>query len=227
MKLTRIDRANVLAQVALVTGLLLCDSVLAQTRCQCSYTDWVGDCAAKLVPNSKWIKVISNTAQCSRVDWYVDGNPQVTIVTDGVEVQEWLGKSATPVLVVQSCKICKDSQLSSTSQAPQAGQGPQPDAGQPITSAFVGTWTGTTTNDKGIARSITFQIRKVSGKSFAFDATFDGEYWGTATGTVDGDTFVYKLNSCVGKLTLVDQQHITESCKYLNTYDNGSLSKSN
>jgi hypothetical protein len=83
------------------------------TRCQCTYENWVGDCQAKVELKGNWFKIISNTQQCSRVDWYIDGNPHVTIVTDGAEMEEWLGQSKSPQLSIGSCKVCKDSQYSS------------------------------------------------------------------------------------------------------------------
>jgi hypothetical protein len=80
----------------------------AQARCQCSASDWEGDCRASIKLKKKNFIITSNTDQCSRIDWYIDGNPNVTIVTDGVEVEEWLGQSSSPNLAIQSCKICKD-----------------------------------------------------------------------------------------------------------------------
>jgi len=81
----------------------------SKTRCQCTYKDWVGDCKAKVEFKGNWFKVISDTQQCSRVDWYIGEDPQLTIVVDGAEMEEWLGQAKSPQLVIQSCKICKDS----------------------------------------------------------------------------------------------------------------------
>ncbi len=54
--------------------------------------------------------MISSAQQCSRVDWFLDGEPKVTIVTDGAEMEEWLGQANAPKLTVQSCKVCRDTQ---------------------------------------------------------------------------------------------------------------------
>lgn len=89
----------------------------SQPRCECEYDGWVGDCTARVEKKGNWFKVISNTSQCSRVDWYVDGNPQVTIVTDGAEMEEWLWQKKNPSISIQSCKVCKDSMVSSTSRS--------------------------------------------------------------------------------------------------------------
>ena len=100
--------------LALLAALILSGNAQAQsnTRCQCSYDNWLGDCKARVELEGKWFKVMSDEQQCSRVDWYIDGNPQVTIVTDGAEMEEWLGGSESPELAIQSCKVCKDSQYS-------------------------------------------------------------------------------------------------------------------
>ena len=100
---------------------LLSQPVYSLTRCQCSYQDWQGDCRAKIEQTSTWFKVVSDTQQCSRVDWYINGEPQVTIVTDGADMVEWLGQSEPQSLnlTIQSCKICKDSQISKSIEGNQ------------------------------------------------------------------------------------------------------------
>lgn len=86
------------------------------TRCECTYENWEGDCSANIKMKNNWITITSSTSQCSRVDWYSDGDPHVTIVTDGVENEEWLGQTKTPKLSIDSCKICRDNQYSNTSK---------------------------------------------------------------------------------------------------------------
>ena len=104
-------------------------------RCQCSYKDWVGDCKAKLEQKGKWIKVISNTQQCSRIEWLIDGEPHLTIVTDGAGMKEWLGKAEKPTLIVESCKICKDSKTQPSGRTP-----PRPVRGKVGRREVSGTW---------------------------------------------------------------------------------------
>lgn len=96
----------------LLLALFLSSSVQSQTRCQCSYQDWQGDCRASIEQSGSWFKVISDTQQCSRVDWFINGEPNVTIVTDGADMVEWLGQSQSPSIAVQSCKICRDTEMS-------------------------------------------------------------------------------------------------------------------
>lgn len=81
------------------------------TRCECSYDNWVGTCQANIEQKNKWITILSNTKQCSRVDWYSDSTPQVTIVTDGAEVEPWLGQNVPGKLSIDSCNICKDNAI--------------------------------------------------------------------------------------------------------------------
>ena len=113
----------------------------ANPRCQCEYDGWVGDCNARVEARGNWFKVISDTPQCSRVDWFIDGEPKVTIVTDGAEMEEWLGKSQSPNTTIQSCKVCKDSQLPTADRADETAQDASNQQHQEITkSVFEGTF---------------------------------------------------------------------------------------
>jgi heat shock protein HslJ len=98
----------------------------APTRCECEYDKWVGDCRAAIKRVKNWVHITSNTQQCSRVDWYIDGQPHVTIVTDGVESEELLNISDASKIAIQSCKVCKDAQASV-----RPGSGQEPSAQQP------------------------------------------------------------------------------------------------
>ena len=95
-------------------GAVLLLSVTAQiafaapTRCECEYDDWVGDCRATVTIEGSSVSVRSSVKQCSRVDWYLNGNAQLTIVTGGLETEEILGDPGTNRINVSSCKICKD-----------------------------------------------------------------------------------------------------------------------
>ncbi|MCG7865832.1 MAG: hypothetical protein JAY74_05590 [Candidatus Thiodiazotropha taylori] len=79
--------------------------IFAETRCNCSITK--GSCVATTEQNNNYIYLTSNTVACSQVIWYTDGYPKVSIVTDGISKEEWLGRSS-PSLRVESCSICKD-----------------------------------------------------------------------------------------------------------------------
>lgn len=105
---------SLLVAASLILSLCIPNTSHSNPRCECEYDGWVGDCKARVELKGNWFKVISDTPQCSRVDWYIEGQPQVTIVTDGAEMEEWLGQSSTPKIAIQSCKICRDSALGSS-----------------------------------------------------------------------------------------------------------------
>ena len=96
-------------RLAVLAGLLAATSVHADTRCACGYDDWLGDCSATIERQGGWIRITSNTGQCSRVDWYINGDPQTTIVQDGAESVELLNYPASSNLAIEGCKVCKDS----------------------------------------------------------------------------------------------------------------------
>lgn len=100
-----------------ISGILFVSGASGDSRCQCTYKDWVGDCSASVSLENQWFNITSSALQCSRVDWYIDGEPRVSIVLDGSEKEQWLGKSRSPTIAVQSCKICADSNMPSAGSA--------------------------------------------------------------------------------------------------------------
>lgn len=89
----------------------------AQTRCDCTVDGWTGDCRANVAHEGSFIRITTSTTQCSRVDWYGNNEPFVTIVTEGEDIEEWLGASA-PSVAVQSCKVCTDGAILQRSMPP-------------------------------------------------------------------------------------------------------------
>ena len=71
-----------------VMGVLAPTELLAQTRCRCSSSEWVGKCTATISQGGNWITVKTDTRQCARVDWYADEHPRLTIVVDGSAADE-------------------------------------------------------------------------------------------------------------------------------------------
>ena len=80
----------------------------AQTRCECEYDDWVDDCDAEFERKGDWILFKSDTEQCSRIDWYTDSQPRLTIVEDGKETVNLTGIPSSAEISIASCKVCKD-----------------------------------------------------------------------------------------------------------------------
>jgi hypothetical protein len=70
--------------------------------------------AATVEKKGYWLKISSNTSRCSRVDWYANERPFISIVTDGVITEEWLGPTQNPKLTIDMCKICKDKMYSTS-----------------------------------------------------------------------------------------------------------------
>src|SRR5690606_25492328 len=54
--------------------------------------------------------------QCARVDYFVDGQPFVSLAVDGEDRREWVARTANPRIIVQSCQVCRDT----TTATPQA-----------------------------------------------------------------------------------------------------------
>lgn len=100
-------RQGIQARIAAGCGLLMfAGSAWAQWRCDCSSI--VGSCAATAEVRESFIEVSSNVAQCSRVDYIVDGQPLVALVVDGTARQDWIARSESPSIIVESCQICVD-----------------------------------------------------------------------------------------------------------------------
>jgi TonB family protein len=92
--------------IVALSALVLSGEALAEWRCDC--TRIVGSCAATATVAESFVEVTSTAAQCSRVDYFVDGVPLVALVVDGTERQDWLASSDDPSVIVQSCQVCLD-----------------------------------------------------------------------------------------------------------------------
>lgn len=92
----------VLLTFALIAGLNT--QVAAQLRCDCRQL--LGECEASASYKEGLLEVTSNTAACSQVLYYVDGQPQVRLVTDGRDVEPASLNTAAD-LQVGSCQVCQ------------------------------------------------------------------------------------------------------------------------
>jgi hypothetical protein len=98
-------------------------------------------------------------------------------------------------------------------------------AGRPL-SPFVGTWYGTSKNNLGSNRAVIFTITPLGPGSVRLQATYDGSPQ-QAIATVKDDEAVFKMDQgCNGKLTLVDRDTMTETCRWLMFSEKGSLQRS-
>ena len=71
---------------------------------------------------------------CARVDYFVDGQPFVSVVVDGEDREDWLARTTNPRILVQSCQVCRDSGPNPTPAAPARDRRP-PAAGAPAAAA--------------------------------------------------------------------------------------------
>src|SRR5215471_6338467 len=96
-----------MSPVALLLALAGAGSVDAQQwRCDC--TSIVDTCTANVESRGSYLDVKTNAKQCSRVDYFVDGLPFVSVVVDGEDRQDWLARTTNPKIIVQSCQVCRD-----------------------------------------------------------------------------------------------------------------------
>lgn len=120
--------SNLVAVAVALTG---CGMAHAQYRCDC--TSVVDTCSANVVARGTFLEIKTDRPQCARVDYFVDGQPFVSVVVDGEDREDWLARTTAPRIMVQSCQVCRDSGPATAAAA---------SAPQPTTSA-----TGTADGD--------------------------------------------------------------------------------
>jgi TonB family protein len=106
----------IVATSLLLTGL---GTAHAQYRCDC--TSVVDACSAQVVARGSFLEVSIDQQQCARVDYFVDGQPFVSVVVDGEHRENWLARTTNPRILVQSCQVCRD-----TGAGPAAAAPPRP-----------------------------------------------------------------------------------------------------
>lgn len=78
----------------------------AQLLCDCSRI--VGTCAAEVEVRGGLVEVSVDRPECARVDYLIDGQPFVTLVVDGSGRQGLAAPTASPLVTVESCRVCAD-----------------------------------------------------------------------------------------------------------------------
>jgi TonB family protein len=81
----------------------------------------VDTCSAEVVARGTFLEITTDQQMCARVDYFVDGQPFVSVVVDGEDREDWLARTTNPRILVQSCQVCRDS---GTSAAPAAAARP-------------------------------------------------------------------------------------------------------
>lgn len=91
-----------------------------QSNCQCDPAAWEGSCEAEIIVAGDSALISTDTKQCAKVDWYLNGDPRISVVADGEIVEPILVRHRTVKLSIQSCKICDADKAGSspTSEAP-------------------------------------------------------------------------------------------------------------
>ncbi len=101
----------------LLTALFLgtTSSALAQWRCDC--TTVLDSCSANVTVQESWVDITTDHQQCARVDYFIDGIPFVATVVEGADRQDWLARTESPEVFVQSCQVCQDNSTAPGSSA--------------------------------------------------------------------------------------------------------------
>ena len=99
--------AATFSSAALVLALASAGSIGAQPlRCDC--TSIVDTCSANVEAHGSYLDVKTNAKQCARVDYFVDGQPFVSVAVNGEDRRDWLARTSSPKIIVQSCQVCRD-----------------------------------------------------------------------------------------------------------------------
>jgi TonB family protein len=100
------------------TFLLLAGAGAAQAQYRCDCTSVVDTCTAEVVARGSFLEIKTNQQQCARVDYFVDGQPFVSVVVDGEDRENWLARTTNPRILVQSCQVCRDTGSGPAAAAP-------------------------------------------------------------------------------------------------------------
>ncbi len=101
-------RAILAVTVMLATSGL--PAIAQQERCDCTRAQRSAGCEATVQHRDGVVAVSSSSPACSMVVWTADGQPNVSLVRDGLDIFDWYGASS-PGIAVESCEICLDRNL--------------------------------------------------------------------------------------------------------------------
>jgi TonB family protein len=130
-----------LSNIVAASSLLLAGFLPAHAQYRCDCTSVVDTCSAEVEARGSFLEITTNQQQCARVDYFVDGQPFVSVVVDGSDRENWLARTTNPRILVQSCQVCRDTgstgaaapARSAPPPAPAAGAAAEGDAGlQPL-----------------------------------------------------------------------------------------------
>ena len=82
----------------------------AGQRCDCAKVQ--SACNATVSIDNRSIEITSNSRECSRVDYLVEGQPFVALLVGGKEQAKWPGQPlSAPNILVERCLVCWDSSV--------------------------------------------------------------------------------------------------------------------
>src|SRR6186713_2373789 len=102
-----------------VMSLLLAGFGTAEAQYRCDCTSVVDTCDAEVVARGSFLEIKTNQQQCARVDYFVDGQPFVSVVVDGEDRENWLARTDSPKIMVQSCQVCRDTTAAASPVRPR------------------------------------------------------------------------------------------------------------
>ncbi len=100
------------------TSLLLAGYGTAHAQYRCDCTSVVDTCSAEVVARGTFLEIKTDQQMCARVDYFVDGQPFVSVVVDGEDREDWLARTTNPRILVQSCQVCRDTGDGQNAAAP-------------------------------------------------------------------------------------------------------------
>ncbi|MGD8322907.1 MAG: energy transducer TonB [Gammaproteobacteria bacterium] len=97
---------------------------LAEWRCDC--TTILDSCTAEVAVQDTFVEVSTQSAQCARVDYFIDGIPFVSVAVDGSAREDWITRSDDPRILVRSCQVCADNANAPTADSDSPDEAEEP-----------------------------------------------------------------------------------------------------
>jgi len=166
------------------------------SRCQCEYDKWVGTCGATIMNENGFAKITSHTNQCSRVDWYIDGNPQMTIVTNGLSTEPLLNVKPGSKLVIQACNVCTDAMIPGGTGAASSGAMSGSKPSKIVTNSDLsGVWRGTLEGSNAGPMIVRLSV---NADAISGSMEMGGSNFNIVSGTVSADTISWRQSFVMG-----------------------------
>jgi hypothetical protein len=115
--MTMFRLSSLLLAIALLSASFVFDAQ-AQARCDCAVK--VASCQATITFEKQSFTMTSNTSQCSRLDWVLDAEPKIAVMTEGKASEPRPTQKAHPDFWLKSCYVCADTKFPGGKQASTA-----------------------------------------------------------------------------------------------------------